>query len=115
MCVVSCIVMLFLILIHNYCSGFGDLVNIKQYLYPIPAKDLFNLGLVLGINYIKLNKLKEDHASDFLNDMIAVWLRKEDNVGSTTWKALVKALRQETIGQNGIANKIEANEILRQV
>ena len=41
-----------------------------------------------------------------------MWLREEDDVikfGLPTWKMLVSALRQKTVGQNGIAQTIEEN------
>ena len=41
-----------------------------------------------------------------------MWLREEDDVmefGPPTWKTLVKALRDKTVGQNGIAQTIEKN------
>ncbi len=41
-------------------------------------------------------------------DMVAAWLRREDNVlkasGNPTWKSLIKAL--ETVGQKGVAEYI---------
>lgn len=42
-------------------------------------------------------------------DVVAAWLRQEDNVmsksGEPTWRSLVKALRE--VGQEGVARKIE--------
>ena len=42
-------------------------------------------------------------------DMVAAWLRQEDNVmsksGEPTWRSLVKALRE--VRQEGVARKIE--------
>ena len=41
--------------------------------------------------------------------MIAAWLQKEDDVtrrGLPTWETLVKALRNDRVNQNGVAEKI---------
>ena len=75
-------------------------------------KALFDLGLVLGLSYTRLRKLKEEQPTEFLNEMIAAWLREEDDVKSTSWETLVAALKDEMVGQSGIASTIESNENL---
>ena len=65
---------------------------------------MYTLGGRLGLLY---NKLK--HMKTYPDDMVAAWLRQEDNVvrlsGEPSWRNLVKALRE--VGQEGIARKIE--------
>ena len=45
--------------------------------------------------------------------MIAAWLQKEDDVtrrGLPTWETLVKALRNDRVNQNGVADKIASDK-----
>ena len=45
----------------------------------------------------------------FRDDMIDAWLQKEDNVlkrGVPTWETLTKVLRDRTVNQVGVAEKI---------
>ena len=59
------------------------------------------LGGAFGLEFPKVSRMTTP-----LVEVIAAWLRGEDNVSEPpTWKSLVKALRE--IGQNGIADKIE--------
>lgn len=49
----------------------------------------------------------------FRDDMIDAWLQKEDNVlkrGVPTWETLTKALRDRTVNQVGVAEKIETEK-----
>ena len=49
----------------------------------------------------------------FRDDMIDTWLQKEDNVlkrGVPTWETLTKALRDRTVNQVGVAEKIETEK-----
>ena len=66
------------------------------------------LGLQLGINYITLDNIKseEEKVQDRLMEMLAAWLKKQDNVVDPTWKQLIDSLKE--IGENGLAEKIEA-------
>ena len=52
-------------------------------------------------------------SSTFLDDVIAAWLREEDQVEKMcqlTWRNLVNALRHKRVGQAGIADVIEKNK-----
>ena len=55
-------------------------------------------------------KLKTMRDSDtFLDDVIAAWLRKEDQVkkkGEPSWTVLVRALKHRRLQQTGIADDI---------
>ena len=67
-------------------------------------KQLRELGGALGLDYIKITRM--DHLPA---EMIAAWLRAEDDVhetsGPPSWDGLVKTLRE--IGQTGIASRID--------
>ena len=84
-----------------------DLVDITDYLFEIEKIDVYNLGLLLGLSHHKL-KTKMD-SSTFLDDVIAAWLRKEDQVkkkGEPSWTVLVRALKHRRLQQTGIADDI---------
>ena len=92
-------------------AGIETLAEISSYLHPLDKKAVFNLGLVLGLDYHRLKDMMD--SSSFLQDMLAGWLLQMDQVLSTgvpTWKRLVEALKDQTVGQNGLAIKIEENK-----
>ena len=81
--------------------------EVSEYFYRLDKNQLYNLGRSLGLDYIKLKEIKD--SITFRDDIIAAWLRREDKVMKKcppTWENLVKALRTEQLGQNGIADKI---------
>ena len=58
------------------------------------AVGIYNFGLVLGLKQIKLTSLMD--STTFLDDIIAAWLQKEDQVmekGELNWTVLIKALK----------------------
>ena len=65
-------------------------------------EQIVQLGLALGMNYAKLKRMRS-----LPGDMVAAWLRREDDVlevsGVPTWKVLSEALKD--IGQTGLAMK----------
>ena len=76
---------------------------------------IYHLGIVLGLRQNKVKTLKDSET--FLDDVIAAWLRKEDQVaekGEPSWTVLVDALKHRRVGQTGIANTI-AKDHLREV
>ena len=82
-------------------------MDITDYLFEMEKIDVYNLGLLLGLSHHKL-KTKMDSRT-FLDDVIAAWLRKEDQVkkkGEPSWTVLVNALKHPRVGQIGIANNI---------
>ena len=88
-------------------TAIGDLVDVTDYLLELGDVDLYNLGIVLGLNQPRLQNLKS--SKTFRDDMIAAWLHKEDQVakrGMPTWETLVKALRQPRLCKTVIADKI---------
>ena len=96
-------------------AGIEDLADISSYLHPLDKTTVFNLGLVLGLNYNRLKTTMDSQT--FLQDMLAGWLEKVDQVlqtGVPTWKRLAEALRDPRVGQNGLASKIEQDKNLRE-
>ena len=83
------------------------MAEISAYLGSMESAKILNLGIVLGLDYIKL---KNNMSSEtFLLDTIYAWLQKEDgaaNKGNPTWRTLVNALKSKGIGQARIAEKI---------
>ena len=75
---------------------------------------IYNLGLVLGLRQTKVKALKD--SDDFLDDVIAAWLRKEDQVtdkGEPSWAVLISALKHRRVGQTGIADKITKDHVFK--
>ena len=101
-----------------YCGIFhftaiGDLVDVTNYLLELRDVDIYNLGLILGLNKPRLQNLERPET--FRDNMIAAWLHKEDQVakrGMPTWKTLVKALRHSRVGKTVIADKIATGKML---
>ena len=76
------------------------------YLTKLEQHQLRRLGGALGLSYSNLERMLMD---DFLDKMVAAWLRQEDDVHCVpSWKTLVAAL--ENIGQKGIACEIKDKE-----
>ena len=93
-------------------TGIENLVDITSYLNVLNKVGVFNLGLVLGLDYNRL-KITID-SQTFLQDTLAGWLEKVDQVlqtGTPTWKRLVEALKDPRVGQNGLASKIEQDKL----
>ena len=92
-------------------TGIDTLADITSYLYSLEKTEVFNLGLVLGLEY---NRLKAMRASpNFLQDTIAGWLQGVDQVlrvGVPTWKRLVEALKDPRVCQNELAIMIEQHK-----
>jgi len=84
----------------------SDIFEITEYLHPINKAQILRIGLCLGLSHTKLRDTMESQT--YREDMIAAWLRREDDVqqktGIPTWRVLVMALNKQ--GQNGIASKI---------
>ena len=83
----------------------ADHFAVSEYLRPLLNEDLIRLGLALGLYYPHLHNMTRS----LLNEMVAAWLNREDNVlsatGDPSWASLIQALRD--IDQPGIAQRIE--------
>ena len=71
--------------------------------------DWKRLGLALGLLYPTLESIKEDNDrnDDCKMEMLAAWLRQQDNVrqnGVPSWSALRVALRR--VGEKELASRI---------
>ena len=90
--------------------------EICRYLTVLSQQNILDLGMVLGISYPNLKDYKQSAPQQFLYEVVAAWLRKQDFViekGRTpTWHNLVKALRDDTVRQNGIADDISKDKQL---
>ena len=96
------------VLLH---TDIETLADITSYLHLLDRTSVFNLGLVLGLDYNRLKTMTE--SPNFLEDMLAGWLQQVDHVLSTgvpTWKKLVEALKDPRVGQNGVASNIEQDK-----
>ena len=71
--------------------GMADHFEVTELLENLDKKDVIKLGTALGLSYIKLKKMET-----FPEDMVAVWLRGDDDVneksGSPSWESLATAL-----------------------
>ena len=78
--------------------------EISRCLDDLDNQQLVQVGLALGMNYAKLKQM-----CSLPGDMVAAWLRREDDVlqvsGVPTWKALSEALK--SVGQTGLSMKIQ--------
>ena len=78
--------------------------EINRHLMDLDNEQIVQVGLALGMNYAKLKRMRS-----LPGDMVAAWLRREDDVlevsGVPTWKVLSEALKDT--GQTGLAMKIQ--------
>ena len=91
----------------------NNLTDITHYLHQLDRTTVFNLGLLLGLDYNRLRAMM-DTSSTFLQDVLAGWLQRVDQVlkkGVPTWRRLAEALKDPRIGQKGIASVIEQDKI----
>ena len=82
--------------------------EISRCLDDLDNQQLVQVGLALGMNYAKLKRMRS-----LPGDMVAAWLRREDDVlgvsGVPTWRALSEALKD--VGQTGLAVKIQQQHL----
>ena len=85
-------------------------MEITDYLFKLDQTHIYHLGVVLGLSHHRVKRMKDSET--FLDDMIAAWLQKVDQVEAPTWQRLVKALRHKRVGQTGIASAIEKDKLV---
>ena len=81
--------------------------EVTNYLQDMNTTQIYHLGLLLGLSHCRVKAYKD--SSNFLNDVIAAWLRKVDQVtekGEPSWIVLISALKHRRVEQPSIANKI---------
>ena len=90
------------------CTGKGDLLEVTGYLKDLNKSQIYNLGLVLGLDYHHVVDLEENCSSNhrFLDAVVVSWLQKEDRVKNVSWTALITALQSDRLRQTGIADRI---------
>ena len=90
----------------------SDIFEISGYLHKLDRTNFFRLGLCLGLRHSSIEDMK--HSETYREDIIAAWLRRQDDVdqktGIPTWRTLVKALENPQIGQVGIARTISSDK-----
>ena len=92
-------------------SDEADQFEITTYLARLDKTTVYLLGQALGLNQWKVKQMRDSET--FVDDVIAAWLRREDDVermGRPTWRTLVRALRHPRIEQNGLANDISRDK-----
>ena len=87
------------------------MLEVTDYLQNMEKTHIYNLGLVLGLRQIRVKDMMD--SPTFRDDVIAAWLRKEDQVkekGEPSWQILINALKHSRVGQTGIADRILKNK-----
>ena len=97
-----------LLIFLNFTTDDSNMREISKYLMKLDKTHLLNLGVVLGLSYQRLKGLQD--SLTFRNDLVYGWILKQDYVIEKgllpTWRNLVVALRDEQVGQTGVANDI---------
>ena len=109
-CVITLASVYYLLIWSLFYTGEKNLIEITNYLFELDKTHIYHLGLLLGLSHHRVKAMKDSET--FLDDMIAAWLQKVDQVGVPTWQRLVKALRHRRVGQTGIASEIEKDKLL---
>ena len=93
------------------CAGTGDLMDVTEYLKCLNKSEIYDLGLVLGLDYHRVVDFEEKYSSNrrFLDSVVVSWLQKKDKVKDVSWKALAETLRHPRLGHNGIATSISTD------
>ena len=68
----------------------------------------------LGLSLKTLRGYGKVSVPEYCSSLLGDWVNEKDNVkecGGATWSSLVNALRSEEVSQNGIAAKIEAEQM----
>ncbi len=83
-----------------------DFQAVYEKLYPLRGKWHF-IGVQLGISLEHLDNYEDDYRNNHqcLRMVILDWLRRRKL--RPTWKALIEALRHETVGDEGAAHDLQ--------
>ena len=100
----------YLLICSFFYTGEKNLIEITNYLFELDKTHIYHLGLVLGLSHHRVKAMRDSET--FLDDMIAAWLQKVDQVGVPTWQRLVEALQHKRVGQTGIASEIEKDKLV---
>ena len=83
--------------------GMAALPAVSEYLKDVNREEVIRLGLALGLLYSRLEGMKM-----FPEDVIAAWLRGDDECGFPSWTRLATAL--DKTGHTAIASKVRKGE-----
>ena len=89
-----------------------DHTEITNYLTTLDKNNIYKLALVLGLSEHRAKSMI--NSGTFLDDVVVAWLQKTDQVmkrGVPTWRQLVEALKDKTVGQNGVASTIAKDKL----
>ena len=92
-------------------AGVNDLLNVCGYLLNLTAHQIETLGRILGLHDATVTNSQGASVAERRNSIVRAWLLKQDNVKETSWSALVTALRNKHLGQNGIADTIRRERL----
>ena len=83
-------------------------MEVTGYLKDLNKSQIYNLGLVLGLDFHHVKSLEENSNDNrrFLDEVVVSWLQKEDRVKDVSWTALITALQNDRLRQTGIADRI---------
>ena len=100
-----------------YSFIFPDLPSVTEYLLDLYKAQVYHLAISLGLSRTRAKNLRDSshETISFLDDVITAWLQRVDQVderGGPTWRTLVDALRSRRLGHNGIADKIEREQVI---
>ena len=76
---------------------------VSQYLKDMDREEVIRLGIALGLSFIKLKGMNM-----FPEDVIAAWLRGDNECDPPSWTSLATAL--EGTGHTAIASKVRKGE-----
>ena len=98
----------FIVSTNPYPPGHGDHDEIMSFLHSLNDKNIYDLGIALGISHQRLTDANK--GASFLGNVILDWLNRVDKVGRPSWRSLVSALKDPMVKQTGIANNIAAKK-----
>ena len=83
--------------------GVNDLVKVLDELYDVRAK-WYDIGLRLNLPAETLEKKRGPDDNSCLREVLIIWLQS----GEATWLELCQALCHRTIGQESLADALQA-------
>ena len=102
---------------QHYCHNnvgyltLDDLKGIQNSTWDARAK-WFNLGVQLNVKPTSLEAIQQnnkDHPDKCMTEMLIVWLKLSNP--RPTWSSLVTALKQETVGREDLADRIDRQHL----
>ncbi len=89
----------------------NDFRDVQRELWDIRYR-WFIIGIELSLSHADLTNIKERYSNDFdkcLPVMIEKWIKRKEP--KATWAALVEALKEHPIQEEGVADDIEKKYI----